>query len=73
MANTAEHWLLDIIDQTDRMVTRANNQLNDLNEARWLVHRVMLRAMTDMVGPATPRDLDAALGRALCAHLANAA
>ena len=73
MANTAEHWLLDVIGQTDRMVTVANTQLNDINEARWLVHRVMLHAMTDMVGPASARDLDAALGRALRGHPANAA
>jgi hypothetical protein len=71
MADAAEHRLLLIIDQTDRMVTLANNQLNDLNEARWLVHRVMLHAM--MVDGAAACDLDAALGRALRTHPANAA
>ncbi len=67
------HWQLDIIAHTDRMVAAAMHQLADTNEARWLVHRVMLHAMTDMRAPANRRDLDSALGLALRTHPANAA
>lgn len=66
-------WKLDIIAHTDRMVAAAMRQLADANEARWLVHRVMHHAMTDMHAPAHRRALDSALGAALRAHSANAA
>ena len=66
-------WKLDIIAHTDRMVAAAMHQLADANEARWLVHRVMHTAMTDMRVPSNRRDLDTALGAALRIHAANAA
>lgn len=66
-------WQLDIIAHTDRMITAAMDRLGDANEARWLVHRVMLHAMTDMRTPANRRDLDTALSAALRTHPANAA
>ncbi|MCX7358542.1 MAG: hypothetical protein NT015_10435 [Alphaproteobacteria bacterium] len=65
------HWQLDIIAHTDRMIAAAMHQLGDANEARWFVHRIMHRAMTDMRTPANRRDLDSALGAAL--RTANAA
>lgn len=72
-AATTVTWQLGIISHTDRMVAAAMHQLADANEARWLVHRVMLHAMTDMRAPAKRRDLDTALGDALRGHAANAA
>lgn len=72
-ATTATRWQLDIIANTDRMVSNAMRHLGNANEARWLVHRVMLNAMTDMRAPANPRDLDAALATALRSYAANAA
>jgi hypothetical protein len=70
---TLIQWRLDIVAESDRMVAAAMHQLSDANEARWLVHRVMLAAMTDMRAPATRRELDSALGEALRIHPANAA
>ena len=61
MTTTAEHWRIDILGNSDRMIAAAMVQLNDANEARWFVHQVMLDAMTDMRGPAVQSDLDAAL------------
>jgi hypothetical protein len=55
------------------MVDAAMDELGDANEARWLVHRVMLNAMNDMRAPANRRDLDTALGQALRAHADHAA
>lgn len=66
-------WKLDIVAHTERMIGAAMHQLNDANEARWLVHRVMHRAMTDISVPANRRDLDSALGAALRTHAASAA
>ncbi|MGD9981128.1 MAG: hypothetical protein AB7H66_08625 [Hyphomonadaceae bacterium] len=72
MLSTAIQWRLDAITHTDRLIAVAMEQLNDVNESRWLVHRVLLRAMTDMIGPATRGDLDTALGCALRDYPANA-
>ncbi|MGE0740593.1 MAG: hypothetical protein AB7O98_04560 [Hyphomonadaceae bacterium] len=68
MTTTAERWRLDVIAQGARMVDAAKEHVPDLNEAHWLVHMVMLRTMTDMLGPSSRRDLDTALGRALRRH-----
>lgn len=65
-------WRLDIIAHTERMIGAAMHQLNDANEARWLVHRVMHSAMTDIRVPANRRDLDSALGAALLTHASAA-
>lgn len=70
---TAISWRLGVISHTDRMIDAAMDELGDANEARWLVHRVMLNAMHEMRAPAHRRDLDTALGQALRAHPANAA
>jgi hypothetical protein len=70
---TAANWRLGVISHTDRMVEAAMYQLSDANEARWLVHRVMLDAMHEMDAPANRRDLDTALGRALRLHAEHAA
>lgn len=43
------------------------------HEARWLFHRIMLHAMTDIHAPATRQTLDSALNHALRRHRANAA
>ena len=67
------HWQLDAIAHTDGMVAAAMRQLSDLNEARWLVHGIMHRAITNMRAPANLGDLDTALGAALRTHPANAA
>lgn len=65
MSTTADHWRLDTVAHTDRLIGVAMKHLNDANEARWLVHRVMMRTMTDMLAPTNRRDLDTALTRAL--------
>jgi len=66
-------WRLGVIAHTDRMVEAAMDEIGDANEARWLVHRVMLNAMHEMDAPAHRRDLDTALGQALRAHADHAA
>ncbi len=66
-------WQLDIVANTERMVSAAMHQLNDANEARWLVHRVMHHTMTDMHSPADQRQLDSALDDALRAHAGHVA
>lgn len=67
------HWQLDAIAHTDTMIADAMHQLSDSNEARWLVHRVMHRAITNMRAPAHRTDLDTALSAALSTHRASAA
>lgn len=49
------------------------HQLDDANEARWVVHRVLLSAMDNMLGPISGTALDASLEGALRVHHANAA
>jgi hypothetical protein len=73
MANTTELWRLDVIAQGSRMAAAAMHELDDLNEARFVVHEVMLAAMTDMLGPVSRRQLDSALCRALRTRSAPAA
>ncbi len=73
MPQTSEHWRLNAISHTDRLTGVAMHQLDDTNEARWLVHRVLLRAMDNMLGPISGLTLDAALAGALRAHPANVA
>lgn len=73
MCNTGDEWHLEVIAHTERLLGVANDQLSDANEAHWLVHRVMLNAMTDMLGPSSQRQLDTALGHALRDHHAQAA
>ena len=72
VTNNAEYWRLDVVAQTDRLVGVAMKQLDDANEARWLVHRIMLRSMDHMPGPISGRELDTALGDALNRVAANA-
>lgn len=71
MTNPTDHWRLDVLGHTDHMVAVAMDHLDDANEARWLVHRVMLHAMADVLTCATRRDLDTALGQALRDHPVN--
>ena len=73
MTTTAEIWRIDVIAEGDRMTAAAMCELHDANAARALVHDVMWRAMTDMLGPVSPSQLDSALGQALHAHCASAA
>jgi hypothetical protein len=73
MPATADQWRLNAITHTERLIGAAMHQLDDANEARWLVHRVLLSAMTDMLGPISGVDLDTALASVLRAHPANAA
>lgn len=63
-----EHWRLDIVSHTDRMVAAAMDEVHDMNAARMMVHDVMAQAMTDMLAPVSRRELDTALGHALRAH-----
>jgi len=72
MTAKTEIWRIDVIANTDRMIDTAMDTLKDANEARWLVHRVMLGAMTNMLGPISRRELDTALGSALTQHAAAA-
>lgn len=67
------HWQLDAIAHTDAMIADAMHQLSDSNEARWLVHRVMHHAITNMRAPAHRAELDSALSAALFSHRADAA
>ncbi|MET0181246.1 MAG: hypothetical protein ABW199_00010 [Caulobacterales bacterium] len=57
MSSTTDHWRLSAITHTDRLVGLAMRQLDDSNEARarWVVHRVLLRAMDNMLGPSAAR------------------
>jgi len=66
-----EAWRLDAVSHSDRLIGVAMHQLDDANEACFLVHRVLSDAMRWMTAPATRRDLDTALGRALRRHAAN--
>lgn len=49
----------DLLSQSDRMIVRAMDALQDANEAYWLVHQSMMAAMSAGV------DLDAAFAQAL--------
>jgi hypothetical protein len=73
MSSTTDHWRLSAIAHTDRLIGLAMHQLDDANEARWVVHRVLLRAMDNMLTPISSIDLDAALSGVLRVHPANAA
>jgi hypothetical protein len=73
MPATPIHWKLDIITHAKRMTAAAMHQLGDANEASWLVHRIMHRAMTNMRAPAKVHDLDSALRAALRIYAAEAA
>jgi hypothetical protein len=73
MCNTDAEWHLEVVAHTERLLIVATGELGDANEAHLLVHRVMLNAMTDMLGPSSRNQLDTALGRALCDHHAQAA
>jgi hypothetical protein len=73
MLTTAEHWRLNVIAEADRMAATAMDTLGDLNEARFAVHEIMLSAMTDMLGPVSPGQLDRALAAALHARTQAAA
>ncbi len=63
--NTTTQWRLDVIAQGDRLADAAMEETADLNEARALVHGVVLRAMHEIEGPVSRRDLDTDMGRAL--------
>lgn len=73
MPSTADHWRLSALAHTDRLIGLAMHQLDDANEARWVVHGVLLRAMDNMLGPISSIDLDVALSGVLRVHSANAA
>lgn len=73
MTLTADRWRINVVRNTDRLVGVAMDYLGDANEARWLVHGVMLGAMTDMLGPEPQARLDQALRVALRDHAVNAA
>lgn len=62
---TETQWRLDVIGHADRLSDAAIEQTNDLNEARFLVHGVLSRAMSHIDGPVSRRDLDTEMGRAL--------
>lgn len=70
METAALNRHLNIIAHGEGLISTAMHALEDANEARWLVHRIMLKAMTDMRLPATRRDLDNALNLALRARTA---
>ena len=61
-------WRLAVASNSKRMIAAAMEYLDDANEARWLVHGVMLGAMTNITAPISRRELDTALGRALRLH-----
>ncbi len=65
MTQTFEHWRLDTIAHTDRLIGIAMHDMQDLNEAHMVVHGVMWRAMTDMLAPVSGAQLDTALEGAL--------
>ena len=73
MSNTADLWHLDVVAHTERMVATAMEQVPDANEARFIVHGVMQRAMNDMLGPASRAQLYVALDDALREHSNRAA
>lgn len=61
------NWRTRLVSQTDQLIAVAMLELDDANEARWLVHGVMMDAVVTQ--PYSGRsDLDAALRRALRAH-----
>lgn len=61
----AIQWRLDIIAQGDRLADAAMEETADMNEARFLVHGVVARAMQDIEGPVSRRELDTDMGRVL--------
>jgi hypothetical protein len=67
----ADHWRLNIVSHSERLVTAAMDEVHDANLARLLVHGVMYSAMAHLLAPVPRRDLDIALGRALRRHHAN--
>ncbi|WP_135210998.1 hypothetical protein [Vitreimonas flagellata] len=69
MTQTFEHWRLDAISHTDRLVGAAMAKMHDVNEAHMMVHGVMWRAMTDMLAPVSGLQLDTALDGALRTRL----
>lgn len=62
---TATQWRLDVIAQGDRLTDAAMDETADMNEAKALVHGVVSRAMHNIEGPVSRRDLDTDMGRAL--------
>lgn len=58
-----DQWRLDVLSHGARLVVLATSKTDDLNEAHLLVHRVMARAMNEMVEGVTGDELDAALAR----------
>lgn len=61
----AIRWRLDVVLHGHRMTAAALEYTGDMNEAKFLVHSVMARAMAAADGPVSRRDLDTDLARAL--------
>lgn len=61
-------WRLDIVAHGDRLTDAAMDVTADMNEARFLVHGVMTRALGGVAGPVSSRELDSDMGRALRKH-----
>jgi hypothetical protein len=72
MTEAATQWRLDVLSHADRLADAAHEQTADTNEARYLVHGVIARALADITGPVSRRDLDTDLGRALRRRAADA-
>lgn len=62
---TPIQWCLDVLTHADRLSDAAMDETGDLNEARSLVHKVIARALSNIEGPISRRELDTDLGRAL--------
>lgn len=63
--NTATQWRLDVVAHGDRLASAAMEETADMNEAKFLAHGVVARAMHDIEGPVSRRVLDTDMGRAL--------
>ena len=66
-----KQWRLDVLAHGDGLIATAVHHTGNINEAHFMVHGVMSRAMTDMLGPVSRRELDTDLCQALRAHAAN--
>jgi hypothetical protein len=70
MISTTTQWRLDVIAHTPRLTDTALRQLDDMNEAMFMVHGVVARAMHLIEAPVTGAALDHDLSCALHRRLA---
>ncbi len=65
MISKANQWRLDVISHSPRLTDAAMHRLDDMNEAMFMVHGVVARAMHKIEAPLSGGALDDKLDQAL--------